>query len=740
MTARRSTAATASAPRSMGLLSATMVGVSAMVGAGILVLCGVAIRSTGPSAIVAFAANGLIATVTAFSFAELAAAFPESGGGYVFAKKVLPIGGAFTAGWVLHFAYVVTAALYALAFAGFGAQALALWHLELPWWGTVALAPGIVALTALIIEWRGTDSGTLWSILKVVGLVVIIGIGFGAWLSGPKPSVPALTPLYPYGTLGVVSAMGFTFIALQGFEVITTVSNEVRNPTRTIPLAMFLSIGITISLYVGLLVVVLVAGGEVGATTAPWLELGRHGENAVRVAATRFGGSLGNNLVIGVGILATFTALSAALIGASRTAYAMGCDRTLPRILSRVRNNQTPTVAMGLSVVLTVVLVFVLSDIEIAGAAASLMFLLAFALTNASGMLVRVRVGVVAGFRSPLFPALPLFGITSCLGLALFQAIAVPLAAALTGAWLVLGGTLYAVYFRRSALAVSARSEAQDSALSKLRGRSPLVLVPLANPERAAALMSMAQALIPHETGRVLVLSVIKATSGDTAAATTAFDEACIGLRHAVASCSSLHQPFTAMLRLSKEPVVTIAKVANEQRPQTLLVGMSHLSSGQGSRFLDTLIAATRSDLAILQAPPEWALDERVEHVLVPVASSAGNDAQRSRIVGVLLRKGIRRITLLRFIDTEGERSRATVSLQAEASDLGLPASSCVVEHTTSPLASLLAHAEQADLLVLGLGRSQGRRALISPFVRKVAAGTTCPLLAVAGSSQGKSS
>ena len=85
----------------IGLFGATMVGVGAMVGAGIFVLCGVAIREAGPGAMLAFALNGVLTLITAFSFAELAATFPEAGGGYVFAKKVFPIGAAFGAGWVL---------------------------------------------------------------------------------------------------------------------------------------------------------------------------------------------------------------------------------------------------------------------------------------------------------------------------------------------------------------------------------------------------------------------------------------------------------------------------------------------------------------------------------------------------------------------------------------------------------------------------------------------------------------
>jgi hypothetical protein len=91
----------------VSLLGATGVGVGAIVGGGILVLAGVAFQATGPSAILAFAANGVVAVLTALSFAEMATAFPESGGAYTFAKKVLTVRAAFAVGWVLWFAYIV---------------------------------------------------------------------------------------------------------------------------------------------------------------------------------------------------------------------------------------------------------------------------------------------------------------------------------------------------------------------------------------------------------------------------------------------------------------------------------------------------------------------------------------------------------------------------------------------------------------------------------------------------------
>ena len=105
--------------RNIGLLGATGVGVGAIVGGGILALAGVAFATTGPAAIVAFALNGVIALLTALSFAEMASKFPQSGGTYTFAKKVLSVEAAFTVGWVVWFASIVAAVLYAVGFAHF---------------------------------------------------------------------------------------------------------------------------------------------------------------------------------------------------------------------------------------------------------------------------------------------------------------------------------------------------------------------------------------------------------------------------------------------------------------------------------------------------------------------------------------------------------------------------------------------------------------------------------------------
>ena len=98
--------------RDLGLFDATMIGLGAMIGAGIFVLTGLAFNEAGPAAIVTFALNGIVSGFTALSYAELASAIPEAGGGYAFVRRAMPRVVGFLAGWMLWFAYTVACALY----------------------------------------------------------------------------------------------------------------------------------------------------------------------------------------------------------------------------------------------------------------------------------------------------------------------------------------------------------------------------------------------------------------------------------------------------------------------------------------------------------------------------------------------------------------------------------------------------------------------------------------------------
>ncbi len=176
--------------RNLGLLGATSVGIGAIVGGGILALAGAAFAQTGPSAVLAFALNGVIAMLTVLSFAEVASKFPESGGTYTFAKKVLSVETAFTVGWTVWFASIVAATLYAIGFSQFaiaaahqlaigcGWETVAGWT-QLPWMPRALSAVATIGYT-LLLMFRSGGGGRWENIGKLIVFVLLIVLGFWA--------------------------------------------------------------------------------------------------------------------------------------------------------------------------------------------------------------------------------------------------------------------------------------------------------------------------------------------------------------------------------------------------------------------------------------------------------------------------------------------------------------------------------------------------------------------------------
>ncbi len=419
--------------RSLGLLGATGVGVGAIVGGGILALAGVAYATTGPGAVVAFALNGLIALLTVFSFAEVSTAFPESGGSYVFARRVLTIQAAFAVGWVVWFASIVAAVLYALGFAAYGVVVVEeLWRVvlgESPPWLTsrptvILLALGATAFYTFSLFRKSTGGGQWATAGKVIVFVVLICGGVWALSTRSLTTVSTnLSPFFPGGAVGVIQAMGFTFIALQGYDLIAAVAGEVRDPGRVLPRAMFGSLGIALAIYLPLLFFIPAVGVQPGQSIVEMSA--EHPETLIAVAAENFLGPLGFWLVMVAAVLSMLSALYANLLAALRVALAMARDRTLPPFFGQIGQHRgTPTAAISISAGFVAIILIVIPDIAAAGAAASLIFLISFALAHWTCILTRLRQrgsSQQTAFRGPWFPLLPVTGVVSCTSLAIFQ-------------------------------------------------------------------------------------------------------------------------------------------------------------------------------------------------------------------------------------------------------------------------------------------------------------------------------
>lgn len=733
--------------RTIGLLGATYIGVGAIVGGGILVLGGVAFQETGPSAIIAFALNGVIAILTALSFAEMSSTFPESGGAYTFAKKVLSVRMAFVVGWILWFAYIVAGVLYALGFASYAMVIIkSLWELAFgpsPAWLVQRGALVTASLVATVFYTiglirKGSGGGKYETIGKVVLFVLLIIAGAWAILVAPAGSVgDALTPFFAGGATGLVSAMGFTFIALQGFDLIAAVAGEVKTPSKVIPRAMLLSLAAALAIYLPLLFVVSTVGTEPGQSLG---ELSReHPDTFMAIAIRNYMGPVGYWLVMIAAVLSTLSALQANLMAASRVALSMGEDRTLPHVFARKHPTRgTPVIAIYASA-LALVAILLMVDLSAAGAAASLIFLVCFALVHGTAILARrrsrARTSVVdysqpseAPFQTPWFPLVPVLGGGACLAMAIFQGVTVPEAGYVGLVWVGLGVLLYLSVFSSGAEMSDAFAEGHDPHLLRMRGRSPLVLVPIRNPKTAPAMVALASALAPQSVGRVLLLFVMKRP--DEVLADTpprALVEAQKVLEQALtASLFRGHAP-EALVTVAKAPFEEIKRVAKIHRCESLLLGLTDDPASPNAQHLEDLINHIECQVAILNAKEGFELDEATDF-LVPVGGRGRHHDTRARLLGSLFRSQARTVTYLAVMpanssDKDIQRRKRSLDRFARQ-EVPVQAKTLVVA-SDDVVRAITEEAKSHQVVVLGLANIGGRRSF-GKVASRIARETSC--------------
>ncbi|MCU0693067.1 MAG: amino acid permease [Polyangiaceae bacterium] len=743
ITASQTTRTSEHVPRSVTLLGAIGVGLGAIVGGGILILAGVAFRAAGPGAVVAFALNGFVGVLTALSFAELSSAFPESGGAYTYAKKVLSVRVAFAVGWVLWFAYIVAGVLYALGFAEYAALVVVeVWRAStqrVPSWLTsraTVLVLSLIAVGVYTVSLIRRASGAgLWATVgKVIVFAALIAAGLWVLAARPEGTVrAALTPMFPRGSLGVLQAMGFTFIAFQGFEVIAAVAGEVKNPERNLPRAMLLALGVAIVTYIALLIVIATVGVPAGDSIVSMST--KDPETVMAVAVRNYLGPVGYWAIILAAILSTLSALEANLLAASRVALTMARDRTLPTVLAQTYARRgTPVMALYATALALVVTLVMVPNVAAAGAAASLIFLISFAIAHVTNWLARRRTGANPGaFRTPFFPAVPVLGAVACVGLALFQAVAVPAAGGIVAVWLALGGILYLALFARGARIVDAYAEAAEPGLVKYRGRSPLVLMPIANPSNAPALVGVAGALAPPVVGRVLLLSVVKLQTGsrDVEASIRGAQEV---LQRTLTTAIDLQYSPEALVTMSSTPWAEIARVANEHRCESLLLGINPLEEASAASHepLQQLLNEVTCDVSILRAVPGWQLDQ-VRRVLVPIGGKGVHDELRARLLGSLMRAAPRQLTFMQVLPANTSEDRCAEArrmLSQLAMDEAATQPEPVVVRGDDALSLIETEATKNDLLILGLPRIDGRK-ILGTFALQVATRVPCATILI---------
>ncbi len=622
---RGATPSRVSLVRDLSLFDVTMVGVGAMIGAGIFVLTGIAAGTAGPALILAFALNGMVTILTAMVYAELGSAIPEAGGGYLWVKEGMPAWNAFMAGWMSWFAHAVAGSLYALGFGSY--LELVLRETGVSPFGVTgeplhkALAVAIAAIF-VAINFKGvSETGSIGN-LVTIGKILILGVfvtsGIVAVVHHPV-YMEKLTPFAPRGASGILMAMGLTYIAFEGYEIIVQAGEEVQNPRENIPKAVFLSLAIVIPIYM-LVAFTALAAVDPGPGIATWQWLGQHAELGLAEAARQFM-PFGTILLLVGGLLSTMSALNATTFSSTRVSFAMGRDRNLPDLFGRIHERtRTPFLALLCSGGL-IMLMAVSLPIQDVAAAADVMFLLLFLQVNVAVITIRKKYGdkLDYGYLMPFHPVLPVINMGLIAFLAVFMFRFSALAWVFVVGWLVVGFALYVLYASRREREKEATPVVIESRLPTPADR-PTVLVSVANPESAETLLETAARLARPLDGEVLLLHVATvAPQTPLDAARWRVAEGREVIDRVTARAEAHGVPARSIVRLGHSPAQGVIDTVTEQDVDFLVLGWNrrrtagrqHLGSN-----IDTVLRHTPSRTIVVQH------DARIpaREVLVPIA------------------------------------------------------------------------------------------------------------------------
>jgi amino acid transporter len=599
----------------MSLMDIIMVGIAGMIGGAIFVLTGPAIGLAGSAVILAFIINAIITLFTAMAYAELGSAMPEAGGGYLWIREGLPRPNAFISGWMAWFAHIIAGSLYAVGFGAFLYQLLgpnvAGILSDQPLFGVISFdkliaVASIAAFTYINIK-GASETGKTGTIVTIVQLGTILClIVAGSWMMHNNPNSTAnFADFMPTGIAGLVAAMGLTFIAFEGYEIIVQTGEEVKNPKRNIPRAIFISLAIVVTLYC------LVAFVSIGAISpegiAAWRFIGEGGELGIMKAAEIFL-PYGALIVLGGGMVSTLAALNATTFSSARVAFAMGRHYNLPHKLSSIHPvNRTPHIAIIISGIIMAFMAYVLPLADIA-VAAGVIFLLLFTQVNIAAITIRRIYGnkLSYGFKTPFFPVIPIAGIFLNLGLALYLLVTQPLSWGITILWILVGFVLYRMYTFKQEIQHYAPIVTSEGDLNRQDFR---ILIPY-TPEDPDRLLKYAIRVAKETGGEVNILRVITVPHQTPLSAGVAFaDTAKRSFEPLEKILDRENIPSHYLVRVSHESTEAILATIEEQSIDLLITDFQTL---RYDRKLSTLM--TCKVLAIKAENDTLKLEPKQKH------------------------------------------------------------------------------------------------------------------------------
>lgn len=402
--------------RSMGVFQLTMFGVGATIGTGIFFVLAQTVPDAGPAVIVSFLFTGLVAGLTAMCYAEVASTIPVSGSAYSYAFATLGELPAYLIGWCLILEYGVAGAATAVGWSEYFNSLLDdVVGIQLPHAlsaGPLTDDPGVINLPAVILVGlcclllvRGAKesarANAIMVLIKLGVLAMFIVIAFVGF-DGEN-----LSPFNPHGISGIGAALPAIFFTFIGLDAVSTASEEVKDPNRTLPRAILSALLIVTTFYC------LVAITALGAQAAGAFDGQEAGLAAILEDVT---GSTVPSIILSAGaVISIFSVTLVTIYGQTRILFAMGRDGMLPKVFKQVDTKTLSPVKNTLVTCAFIALLAALVPIDKLFDLVSIGTLAAFAMVSATVIILRrTRPDLERGFRVPLYPVVPILSILAC--------------------------------------------------------------------------------------------------------------------------------------------------------------------------------------------------------------------------------------------------------------------------------------------------------------------------------------
>ena len=326
--------------RILGLRSAVIINLGAIIGAGIFVIIGIAAGKAGPAIILSIFISAIIAIFTGLSFSEIAQHISKEGGVYEYAKESFAPSAGFIGGTMWTFSNMIAISAVALSM---GSYINSLFHLHL---NLIIYGIPVIILFAVLNMLGIKNSAKTLSILVGVNVVILIIFIVSGLLYF---KVSDFTNFAPRGFTGIMEGSALIFFAFTGFSRITTVGDEVKNPEKNIPKAIIISIIISSALYaiVAVVAIGLIPSSSLASASAPLSAAIKILHNPYLIVIIAVGG-----------ITATAGVVLTGILGTSRVLFAMGRDREIPERFGKIDKFGTPLYSILLSMAISLLFVY----------------------------------------------------------------------------------------------------------------------------------------------------------------------------------------------------------------------------------------------------------------------------------------------------------------------------------------------------------------------------------------------